>query len=364
MKVIVVLALVIAGLTAVDRFLAKTEAEELRAAARRSYDSGMRFMKSGQAARAVDSFRNAHALARERPEDAEYELELIAALMAAGKSAEADPLMESALARKPNDGQTNLIAARLTLREDRIPEAESYYHRAVYGEWPNEAQRRRIAARLELTHLLVEKNEHRELLAELISLEAEAAGDSAVEKRLGPLFMAAGAPSRAAIVYRALLSQDPEDAASYSGLGEAELEQGQYRAARSAFLQASYHHPVASVESRLELLNRVTALDPTPRQLPSIEKYTRALRILEMARDDLQRHVAADPGVATGETTEVIKNAAEGLANARPRLVRNEDAEHLLDLAESIWKLRLRIFGTSFSPEEDPLRLLMEKLAS
>ena len=75
-----------------------------------------------------------------------------------------------------------------------------------------------------------------------------------------------------------MAAKDPKDIAASEGLGEAELEQGQYGAARAAFLQGFFQHPNdASIRSHLETLNTVVALDPTLRQLTSEEKYRRSI---------------------------------------------------------------------------------------
>ena len=84
----------------------------------------------------MDVLRTAHALVRE---NIDYELTLVTALIDAGRTAEADPLMDDALQREPNDGRTNLIAARLAAKKGSAVQAESYYHRAIYGEWPDSA---------------------------------------------------------------------------------------------------------------------------------------------------------------------------------------------------------------------------------
>jgi tetratricopeptide (TPR) repeat protein len=367
---IAVIALIIVGLSALDKVLAKSETAEVEGAAERSHTAGKRLLAEGKAAAAIDPLRNAHALVRQ---NAGYELELIGALLAVQKTSEADPLMEEILVRQPNDGQADLMAGRLRLREGRVSDAEAYYHRAIYGEWQSDAAAHRTAARLELIQLLIKERDHQNLLAELISLEAEAGTQPDIEKELGHLFMVAGSPARAAGVYHALLAREPDDATAYAGLGEAELEQGQYRAARGAFLQASYRHPDAAIQRRLELLYTLTALDPTPRQLPSIEKYNRSLQILEMTRADLERQIAQHPALFSGsaaggalkaETDQLLSAAAGSVSKKTPQNVTNEMAEDSLGLAEKIWKARIRIFGTETSPEEEPLRLIMEKLAA
>jgi tetratricopeptide (TPR) repeat protein len=308
---------------------------------------------------AVDPLRDAHALERENPE---YTLELIAALMNVAKTAEADTLMDEILAAKPNDGESNLVAARLMLKEAKPDDAEAYYHRAIYGSWPSDSAAHQRAARMELIKLLQAEKARQPLLAELISLESEAAGDPQLQRQIGQLFLTAGAPARAATVYRDLIDRDLHDSAAYEGLGEAELEEGQYRAAQSAFLHASNYHPDGMLQGKLQLLTQLTELDPTPRRLPSMEKFNRSLRILGLAQSDLESKLSGKPGAANSAIAQLLKEASDELSKKPPQHVTNEMAEHELDLAERIWKARLALFGDTTSPEEEALRLCMEKL--
>jgi tetratricopeptide (TPR) repeat protein len=243
----VVLVIVIICLAAADRFLAAVESAEAKNTAARSYLSGSRLLEQGKTNQAIDFLRDAHALERQNPA---YELQLITALTTAGKITEAEPLLTDILQRAPNDGLANLTGARLMIRKGNTAEAETYYHRAIYGEWSGDALLHRVPVRLELIDLLLEKNKKPELLPELISLEAESPPDGPIQKRLGELFLLAGSPSRAANVYTAIVEKNPKDTSAYEGLGEAELEEGQYRAAHTAFLRASLLDPDLCVGSR------------------------------------------------------------------------------------------------------------------
>jgi tetratricopeptide (TPR) repeat protein len=250
-----VLVIVIICLAAVDRFLAAVESAEVKNTAARSYLSGSRLLEQGKTNEAIDFLRDAHALERQNPA---YELQLITALTTAGKIAEAEPLLTDILQRAPNDGRANLSAARLMIRKGNTAEAEAYYHRAIYGEWSGDPLLHRVPVRLELIDLLLQKNKKPELLPELISLEAESPTSGPIQKRLAELFLLAGSPSRAANVYAAIVEKNPKDISAYEGLGEAELEEGQYRAAHTAFLRAFLLDPNnASVRAHLQTADRL-----------------------------------------------------------------------------------------------------------
>lgn len=350
--VVISLALIMVALSALDRFLARVESAELHATAQRSYLAGSRLLAAGKAGEAVDFLREAHSVERD---NGVYELALSTALIDLGKTADARPLMDEMLEREPNDGNVNLIAARLASREGNAAEAEAYYHRAIYGEWPDDPAGHRIAARVELIDYLMKRGRKQELLAELISLEAEPVASMEIRKRLARLFLQADSPARAAGVYQEIIAKDPKDIAAYEGLGEAELEQGQYNAARAALLQAFFREPNnASIRSHLQTVNTVVALDPTLRRLTSEEKYRRSVHILDMARTELAACAPQNPLVTTA-------NAA--VSSKAPAHVTNEVAEKVLTLSEMVWRARNDACSGS-AGEEDVLNLLMKKLTS
>ncbi|MDE3195325.1 MAG: tetratricopeptide repeat protein [Acidobacteriota bacterium] len=356
-------AAVVFLLAALDKSLVSIQVAEQQGAARRSYEKGMDLMKRGLPNEALEQFRQAQATQRESPI---YTLALIEALTAVNKTSEADALADQILTAAPNDGETNLITARLRMREGRYIDAKAYFHRAIYGTWRSGAMAHERAARLELIQMLVKEKARQELLGELISLSAESGEDAALKGQIAKLFLVAGAPARAVALYQELVERDPHNAKMLEALGEAELQNGQYRAARSSFQQASIYDPSAAVKPRLDLLTEVTALDPTPRRLTSSEKYSRSLKILGLARDDLDARIAeAGPAIRVPQDTdEMLKQAKAELEHKAPAHVNNEMAERELDLAQRIWRARLAMFGPSSANDEEALRLIMERLAS
>lgn len=358
---VAIIALVIAGLATADRLLERAQNSEVRSLAERSYADGLRFRQAGKVNAAVEAFRKAHALERK---NAEYELQLVGALIDAKKPEEADLPMREILDREPNDGRANLYAAHLMIAEGKIVEAESYYHRAIYGEWPDSALTHRIAVRMELADFLAAKGKQEELLAELLPLQEEAGKDPAAQRRLAQLFLTAGSPSRAADEYRALIKQNSKDADAYAGLGQAELQMGNYRAAREAFLSAAARKPHdPSIQKKVELATTLSALDPTARRLTSHEKYRRSVQILELARDDLQSCLSTNPGGASHAAQQLLTSVNDTLAKKAPASVTNEVAEQILSLADDTLQARIKLCGKGVAPGEEPLRLIMEKIA-
>ncbi len=357
----VVLVVTAGGLAALDKFLAKTESGEMQRAASANYAMGTRLLAEGKATAAVEPLRQAWVLARD---NAGYELALGNALAATGKTAEAEMRITAALSREPNDGEANLAAARLRVREKGAGEADSFYHRAIFGHWGADGAAQRVAARLELIELLARQNRRGEMLGELISLEEEAGEDRAVRKKLARYFLQAGSPARAANVYRQLVEKDRLDGESYAGLGEAELESGRYREARSAFIRAAMHSPEMPIRAQLELVDMLTEVDPTPRQLTSAEKYRRSSRILEWVRGDLRQQADARPEKSSAEIEDLLQRADAALTGKTPAAVSNEAAEGLLSLAEQLWRARVQAFGEAVPADQEAFRRILEKLAA
>jgi tetratricopeptide (TPR) repeat protein len=350
---------VIVGLAGLDLSLEDAEQSELASQAQHVYSQGVQQLKAGRIDDAVDALRRAHAMERK---NLTYEMGLIAALTAAGKTSEAEPLMNEVLDVDRNDGAANLVAARLRLKEGKLVDAEAYYHRAIYGEWPQNGTAHRIAARMELIGLVVSRNQKQELLAELLPLEEQAKNDPVLQSRLGRLFLMAGSAARAAEEYRILVGEQPGNAEAYEGLGDAELERGDYRAAHAAFDAAASRKPNdPAIRSKVQLASTLAALDPTLRWLASAEKYQRSLRILEWAQQDLEQCTQMQSAVPK-DTQQALLEQAEEAMNARPAHATNELAEGMLSLAEKIWQARLAGCGLAITAEEEPLRLIMVKL--
>lgn len=350
---IAILLLSIGGLWSIDVFLARLESSELMSQARGYFKQGERLMNGGRPAPALDLFRKAYALDRANQA---YALHLADALVGMGKLDDAQRMLTETLERSPNDGETNLIEARLMAREERYAESAAYYHRAIYGIWPADPRVQRVTVGLELAHMLASHGSQKDLLAELLPIESDAAADLAVRKQLARLYVTAGSPSRAQAVYRALIHEGNADFGTYTGLGDAELALGDYRAAQIAFNEASQHGGTAELQPRVELAAKMAALDPTVRRLGSMEKFERSVRVLRLTRDALAACAHSS------DAADLIGSADKVLAQKNARNVNNELAEERLSMAERLWAARIQACGPSTSAEEEPLRLIMGKL--
>jgi tetratricopeptide (TPR) repeat protein len=354
LTLIVVILLTLAAFSVIDVFLARTEAFELANEARHDYDRGMDLLRSGNAAEAVNLLSKAHAIERTNPV---YEVALAQALISAAKLDEAKNLLEDLFQREPNDGDANLLEARILAQQGKTDDAVAYYHRAIYGIWRSNPDQRRIATRLELAQYLAAHGDTTDLLAELLPLEASVQKNSAILQQVARLYLQAGSPARAEAACRELIHDNPGDAQNYVTMGDAELSQGNYRHAETAFQNAARLDPSRLFAQRLQLSQTMAALDPTVRSLSSTEKYRRSMRILQLSRDALDR-CSKSP-----EAKEMIADTDKVLGEKMRGPMMNELAEDRLSLAGQLWQTRLTSCGPSTSPDEEPLRLAMAKLA-
>ena len=79
------------------------------------------------------------------------------------------------------------------------------------------------------------------------------------------------------------------------------------------------------------------------------------------AYDSLNTCIERHPGARASDTVQKLSAARDSLA-AKPLNATNEFSEGLLGIAEKTWQTRVALRGSGVSPEEEPLRLIIEKL--
>lgn len=349
--------LAIAALFVCDAFLARMEQSEEQAEAARLFQEGQVLARRGRNTEAAAKFQTALSTA---PGTRDYQLALAQALLDAGKLPAAEAALSDLLQHNSTDGAANLALARVLVKEGRISEAISYYHRAIYGQWKESARDNRVRVRFELVDLLAMQNSKEELLAELLPLQESAPDDIQTRERIARLFIAAGSPDRAAQVFRDILRDGPDDPGAYAGLGEAEFARGNYRVAQSNFLMAARLKPAdASFRKRADLSGQVLDLDPTRRGLAPGERYQRGAKLLETALDDVKQCIGDNPSQPARE----LMDASGELLKRRVRFSREDQAfEANLDLAQQLWQLRKKDCKAPVAESEEPLALVIAKV--
>jgi tetratricopeptide (TPR) repeat protein len=348
--------LAIAAIFAADTFLAETERAESRVGAARLFQQGQTLMQRGESAEAVARIKDAVSIERN---NRDYLRALAQAQLTAGDTAGAEATLTGLLQTDSTDGFASLVMGRVLAKEGRFREAVSYFHRAVYGQWAQDAPGNQLRARLELIDLLAQRNSREELLAELLPIQDQLPRDLTLRARLAGLFLQAGSPARAAVLFRGVSHDEPANAAAFAGLGEAEFAQSNYRAAQRDFQSALRLAPGDPAAGRsLDLCNELLMLDPTLRGLSREEHLRRSLKLIELTRDDATQCAGANP---PPELQELLDISAKAL-NVRASAARQSDvADANLDLAEQLWQARQK---TCKSPTADsPLALVMARIA-
>jgi len=341
----------IAGLWVFDSFLERMDRLETAAEALRSFSAGQALAAAGRNAEAVEQFQRALAIARD---NRDYQLALANALLAVGKTNEAEATASHVLQHDSTDGSANLTMARINLHEGDFEDAESYYHRAIYGHWPSDPAKTRTDVRLELIDRLSRRDLTRpdarqELLAELLAVESDVT-DVATRKRLARFYLAAGSPSHSAQLFQTIVHERHNDPDAYAGLGDADLAQRNYRRARTDFESAlRYDRGDAAVRKRLDLTDEVLGLDPMILGLSAAQRLGRSALLLKLASDALTRCAGQNPS----------QEIADLLGKSRVRRDRESDAmEANMDLARDLWKARSKVCGAVTEPER-PLSLVL-----
>ena len=348
--------LAIAALFVTDTFLAKTERAESLVEARRLFEQGRVLMQRGENAEAIGRLKAAISIERG---NRDYLQRLAQAELAAGKTADAESTLTELLQSDSTDGLANLIMGRVLVKEARFAEAISYFHRAVYGHWNEDAAQNQLRARFELIDLLAQRNSKEELLAELLPVQDRAPSDLKTRTRIGQLFLLAGSPVRATDVFRWILHDAPANADAYAGIGEAEFARGNYRAAQRDFQTALGLTPGdQTTRRRLDVCNELLMLDPTLRGLDREERFSRSLKLVELTLDETRQCTGQNP---SPELRGLLDKAAKALKAHVSAVHQIEISESNLDLAERLWQVRKKECKSPPSTDS-PLALVLARL--
>ncbi len=350
--------IVLAVMAALAGFLSYFYRAERSARANQYYLDGNQLMEKDRYQEAVEQYRNALSIShggRDR-------LALAQGLERAGRSNEAEIYYRELLRDKPESGPANVGLARIAVARGDASDALNFYHRAIYGAWPEQAQANRTQARIELIDALGKLGKRREAQSELLALEAEPPDDVSVERQLGRLLLAHDLPKDSAAVFRRILDKDKGDADASDGLGEAELAQDDFRGAQRAFKAALRLNAAdANAAKRLELVEQVLALDPTVRGLSAQERYRRSRKLMEASLGALDECLGTIKGPAPAPVKEMSDGARKSLLRRGRASSYGDSTEENLDTTEQLWKARAGLCPTAAT--EEPLSRLMAKLA-
>ncbi|HXE14655.1 MAG TPA: tetratricopeptide repeat protein [Bryobacteraceae bacterium] len=344
----------------------------------RHYEIGQALQRAGNLEGAAEEYRKALLFL---PDEPDYRFSLCVALVELGKLDEAQSHLQDLLAVDPTNGLFNLMMARIDERRHKTSQAIDDFQRAVYGYWPRGKLQQRHAARWELVSLLQQQNRPNAVIGELLQLYANAPDDPEEKSKIGFLLLHYGATSDALNLFRELVRDHPRYVEAYHGLGQAQLNSGDYLSARRDFQRAAHLDP--SDHDNLKLLalaNSVLELDPSLPRLRASARLRRSHSILARVLRDLAACNAAN----VPQTASVAKpannaepagsvapsppsplqqqlNNAATLLNAKPTDL-DQAALDMQDTAGQLWKDR-SAFCPGKTPQDRPLELVLSRIA-
>src|SRR5579885_3585939 len=261
-------------------------AEEWRA-------SGEVNLKAGHAQEAIEGFRNALLYS---PESALLQLELAKALAEQGRTEEAN---------------VNLELARIASRRGDAGAATKYYHDAMYGQWPNNAHDRRLAARSELIEYFLKIGRKDSARAEALSMAVENPADPDVRVRAGDYLLSAGDAANAFTEFERAQRLEPGNLPALRGAGKAAILMGNFSQAEK-FLAEAIRKGAKDAEAAKErdLAAAAAELDPFAANLGDSERRRRVLRIFRAAEERVKACMPGTFAIAPATVPDNLRNLA------------------------------------------------------
>ncbi len=255
---------------------------------------GQQRLKAGDTEQAVEDFRK--ATTRDH-DNADYALDLAAALSAANRTEEARQDLLRLREASPESGEINLNLARLFAKEGDEKEAIRYYHHALFGMWPEEPDAgQRADVRLELIRFLLDSGESSQALSELLILASDLPDNEKSHIEVGELFLQAGDPQRALDQYTVALKANAKDPGALGGAGRAAFKLGDYAGARR-YLDGALANGGDSAEVRdvLEIARLVLSADPLAVGIGMEARIRRLKDDLDFSMVELQACISERP---------------------------------------------------------------------
>src|SRR5580704_15717123 len=242
---VALLLIAILGFAAVHRLVNRFESRQGVLAAQLFY-RGLSEQRNKNFDSAIADFRAALSY---DPNNYTYELSLAKALVASQRYSEADSYLASVADRAPQDGDVNLLLARLAAHDSKYDDAIRHYHRAIYGLWSIDPDGNRRRTRLELVDFLLDHDQRMEAQAELIASAASLPPDPQLHLAVANRFLRAQDYQDALEQYRQVLLLDRDNLMAQLGAGKAAFELGQYRTAER-YLQAAFERHAQDDDAR------------------------------------------------------------------------------------------------------------------
>jgi tetratricopeptide (TPR) repeat protein len=278
---LVTLSVVAFGVFVFTRHMAAKDARLEARIAAVWYERGVEAIRSGDTAKAVESFRKATA---QIGDSQKYMLALANALAAENNDAEAQQLLLRLREPDPENVEINLHLARLAAKRGAVQEAVHYYRNALYGRWADDESVERRNMRLEFVRFLVDHRRRELASAELLVLQGQTPNSAAAHVEVAKLFRAVGDELNALKEYQEALQLDGQDVEALTGAGEISFHMANYDKAQQ-YLRAALGANPQSQETRqlLTLTGLVLNEDPLTSHISPVERQKRLLSDMDLS---------------------------------------------------------------------------------
>ena len=305
------------------------------------FQAGNEFVQQERFPEAIEQYRNALSISHTD----ENRLALGIALVKAGSLPEAQVYLREVLRDKPTSGPANVALAGAFAAQGQLDAAVTCYHQAIYGAWPDHQQENRVQARMELAKALGAAGRDKQAQVELLAILQDLPPALEVRKRVAKMLFDFGMYRESAEVYRSILQRDKDDADAFTGLGDAEVAQGSYVAARDAFKHALATRPSdEALQKKIAIGDRVLAMDPTMAGLHAAERYRRSRDLLSAVLAAEDQCQAAHPEAALSDSlTAGLDSARKQLAQQRLPASYGDATDDYLSLVKQLWSVRPQV---------------------
>jgi tetratricopeptide (TPR) repeat protein len=353
------LVLAIIGFGVVHR-LANRFIEQKKALARHLFQQSQTELRKGQSNDAIDDLRSALDY---DPNNFDYELNLARALRDTGRTSEAESYLIGLWERDPQNSLVNLAIARLYARQKLVEKSLQYYHNAIFGVWPDDADARRRETQVELIHFLLSANAYAQAQAELISWSSTLPPDPDLQLTVADLFFGAHDYDHSLAEYQNVLRRDHNNAQALVGAGESAYQLGRYRTAQRYLDSPSAKNASnADAKQLLEITNMVLAINPYARQISSHENIARIRHAFAQAGARLlacmqEKRIAPNSTEETGagkseanlSPSDILTPLYQQWLALQPKLgraaVKNDDRDSAMDLTFEIEQKTTTVCG-------------------
>jgi tetratricopeptide (TPR) repeat protein len=282
------LVLLLAGFTA---FASRMYHKTFHVLADQWFAKGDVSFHAGNAAEALNDYRNALVYS---PNNPQFQFHLAQALAATGREEEAESYLVNLLSVSPGSGEINLELARSSARwKAGTAAALHYYHAAIYGEWDHDPLMMRWDVRRELCEYLLVHGTRIQIEPDLIAMADNVPPADIPRQRIAAEILLRGQLwDRALTLFRSVLSAVPGDLDALVGAGTAAFHLTEFPRTVE-YLSALPHEKLADpqIAAMLETSRQVIADDPFLDGLSVQEKASRTAHVLALAESRAEQCV-------------------------------------------------------------------------